>query len=110
MRAWLSTIALVVTLLSVAPTPATSALPASAPAPAPAAPAPQPKTATPAPAALVAELRPIIESARQRFEARDAAGVLANVSERYRSGGLTKASLREQLLSLFSLYDAMRVR
>jgi len=66
--------------------------------------------ATPASPALVAELRPIVERARQRFEARDAGGVLANVSEQYRSGGLTKAGLREQLHSMFALYDTMRVR
>jgi integrase len=76
---------------------------------APAAPAP-PLRATPAPPELVAELYPIIERARQRFEARDASGVLANVSEQYRSGGLTKAGLRDQLLSMFAIYDAMRVR
>src|SRR5262245_16246619 len=101
MRAWLRRIALVMVLLGVAPTPAPSAPPA---------PAPQPKIARPAPPALVAELRPIVESARQRFEARDAAGVLTNVSEQYRSSGLTKAGLREQLLSMFALYDTMRVR
>jgi hypothetical protein len=59
---------------------------------------------------LVSELRPIVEHARQRFEARDAAGVLAHVSEQYRSGGLTKADLRQQLLGMFSLYDVLRAR
>src|SRR4029453_8412438 len=63
-----------------------------------------------APPELVSELGSIVERARQRFEARDAAGVLANVSEQYRSGGLTKVGLREQLLSMFALYDTMRVR
>ena len=70
----------------------------------------QPKKATPAPPELVAELRPIVERARQRFEARDAGGVLANVSDQYRSAGMTKAGLREQLLAMFALYEAMRVR
>src|SRR5262245_27170473 len=118
MRVWPRRIALVMVLLVMAPT---SAPPAQAqapraratpapPAPAPTTPAPQPKIGTPAPPAVLAELRPIVESARQRFEARDAPGVLANVSERYRSGGLTKAGLREQLLSMFALYEAMRVR
>src|SRR5262245_33361223 len=116
MPAWPRTISLVTLLLGLVPTAAFSAPPARAPAtptptaPSVSAPAPQPKTATPAPPGLVAELRPIVETARQRFEARDAAGVLANVSERYRSGGLTKAGLREQLLSMFALYDTMRVR
>jgi hypothetical protein len=101
MRAWLRTIVLVMLLAVAAPAPAAQA---------PTAPAPQPKAATPASPALVAELRPIVERARQRFEARDAGGVLANVSDQYRSAGMTKAALREQLLSMFTLYDAMRVR
>jgi hypothetical protein len=106
MRVWRRAIVLVMLALAVAPMPAR---PAPA-APAPAAPPPQPKTVAPAPPGLVAELRPIVESARQRFEARDAGGVLANVSDQYRSAGMTKAGLREQLLSMFTLYDAMRVR
>ena len=76
----------------------------------PATPAPQPRVATPAPPEVITELRPIVERARQRVEARDAGGVLANVSEQYRSAGMTKAGLREQLLSMFALYDTMRVR
>src|SRR5262245_44789217 len=59
---------------------------------------------------LVGELSPVIERARQRFEARDADGVLAHVSEQYRSGGLTKADLRQQLLAMFELYETLRVR
>ena len=67
-----------------------------------------PLVARPAPPEVISELQPIIERARQRFEARDAAGVLAHVSEQYRSGGLTKADLRQQILAMFSLYDAIR--
>jgi hypothetical protein len=63
-----------------------------------------------APRELVSELRPVVEYARQRFEARDAAGVLAHVSEQYRSGGLTKADLRQQLLAMFSVYEVLRAR
>ncbi len=63
-----------------------------------------------APPELVGELYPVIERARQRFEARDAAGVLAHVSEQYRSGGLTKADLRQQILAMFSLYEVLRAR
>ena len=103
---WRRAIVLVMLALAVAPMPAR---PAPA-APAPTTPPPQPKTVVPAPPGLVAELRPIVESARQRFEARDAGGVLANVSDQYRSAGMTKAGLREQLFSMFALYDAMRVR
>jgi hypothetical protein len=96
MSAWLRTVTLAILTLGAVTTPAT--------------PAPQPKVATPAPPELITELRPIVERARQRFEARDAGGVLANVSEQYRSAGMTKAALREQLLSMFALYDTMRVR
>ena len=96
MRVWLRTIMLAILTFGAATTPA--------------APAPPPRVATPAPPELITELRPIVERARQRFEARDAGGVLANVSEQYRSAGMTKAALREQLLSMFALYDTMRVR
>jgi hypothetical protein len=73
-------------------------------------PAPGAPAARAAPPELVSELRPVVERARQRFEARDAAGVLAHVSEQYRSGGLTKADLRQQLLAMFSLYEVLRAR
>ena len=63
-----------------------------------------------APPELVGELRPVVDQARQRFEARDLAGVLAHVSEQYRSGGLTKADVRQQLLAMFSLYEVLRAR
>src|SRR5216684_7234946 len=43
--------------------------------------APGAPVAQAAPPELVSELGPVVEHARQRFEARDAAGVLAHVSE-----------------------------
>src|SRR2546425_4509919 len=73
-------------------------------------PAPGVPGARAAPPELVNELRPVVEHARQRFEARDATGVLAHVSEQYRSGGLTKADLRQQILAMFSLYEIPRAR
>jgi hypothetical protein len=78
----------------------------------PAAPAQQttPLVARPAPPELIGELLPIVERARRSFEARDVVGVLAHVSEQYRSGGVTKADLRQQILTMFSLYDAIRTR
>ena len=96
MSAWLRTLALAVLVLGAATRPAT--------------PAPSPKVVTPASPELIAELRPLVERARQRFEARDAGGVLASVSEQYRTAGMTKAGLREQILSMFTLYDTLRVR
>jgi hypothetical protein len=66
--------------------------------------------ATPAPAHVVLELRGAVERARQQFEARDQAGILAAVSEQYRSGGITKAGLRDQLQAVFALYPQVRAR
>src|SRR2546428_9549411 len=57
-------------------------------------PAPGAPGARAAPPELVKELRPVIEHARQRFEARDATGVLAHASEQYRRGGRATASPR----------------
>ncbi len=71
----------------------------------PATPAPGAPVAQAAQPELVSELGPVVERARQRFEARDAAGVPAHVSAQYRSGGLTKADLRQQLLAMFALYE-----
>jgi hypothetical protein len=72
--------------------------------------APAAVAATPAPAAVVSEMQRAIERARRQFEARDQAGVLAAVSEHYRSGGLTKPALREQLTAMFALYRQLRAR
>src|SRR5262249_23587795 len=54
-----------------------------APAPAPAAPS---TPGVPAPPQVVAELRATLGAAIQRFEARDLQGVLAHISEQYRTG------------------------
>lgn len=69
-----------------------------------------PATRFVAPAAVATEIRGAVEAARARFEARDAAGVLASVSENYRSAGMTKAVVREQLLAMFALYSEVRAR
>jgi hypothetical protein len=74
------------------------------------APAPPPVVSTPAPAPVVTELQGAVERARQQFEARDRAGILASVSEQYRSSGMTKAALREQLNAMFALYPELRAR
>jgi hypothetical protein len=67
-------------------------------------------SAAPAPPRVAAELGAALERARERFEARDLAGVLAGVSEQYRSAGLTKAAVREQLAAMFALYSQLRAR
>lgn len=61
-----------------------------------------------APAGVVREVEAGLAQAVQRFEARDAAGVLAQVSEQYRTGPLTKAAIREQLLATYGLYDSVK--
>jgi len=68
------------------------------------------RVALPADPAVTAEIARLVEAARQRFEARDTAGVLTYVSEQYRSAGLTKADVREQLLAMFNLYQGVRAR
>ena len=72
--------------------------------------APSEATRFVAPPAVAAEIRAGIKTARARFEARDAAAVLASVSEQFRSGGLTKPALRQQLLAMFGLYEQLRAR
>ena len=69
-----------------------------------------PRVATPAPPGTAEELSVVVEQARLRFVARDAAGVLAHLADNYRSGGLTKPDVRQQLLALYSLYEELRAR
>jgi hypothetical protein len=64
----------------------------------------------PATAETVARLRAAVGLAIRRFEEQDAPGVLAFVSEHYRTGPLTKPGLREQLSAVFALYDAVKAR
>src|SRR5262249_29901280 len=69
-----------------------------------------PRVATPAPPGTAEELGAVVEQVRRRFVAKDPAGVLAHVADNYRSGGLTKPEVRQQLLALYSLYEALRAR
>jgi hypothetical protein len=52
----------------------------------------------------------VLGRAVERFEARDLTGVLAHISEQYRTGPFTKPALRAQLGTMFRVYDAMRAR
>lgn len=99
-----------VALAQVAPPPAPPTSPPSAPAPAPSAPAPPTAPGVPAPAAVIEELRVALGRAIQRFEARDLNGVLAVISEQYRTGPFTKPTVRAQLAAMFQVYDAMRAK
>lgn len=69
-----------------------------------------PPAGTPAPDATVRELQQALADATLRFQAMDTAGVLTHVSAQYRNGPITKASIREQLLTMFALYDTVRAR
>ena len=69
-----------------------------------------PRVAAPAPPGTAEELSAVVEQARLRFVAKDAAGVLAHLADNYRSGGLTKPDVRQQLLALYSLYEQLRAR
>lgn len=69
-----------------------------------------PRVATPAPPGTAEELGALVEQARLRFVAKDAAGVLAHVADTYRSGGVTKSDVRQHLLTMYSMYDQLRAR
>jgi hypothetical protein len=64
----------------------------------------------PAPRAVMTEIRQALDAATLRFNARDAPGVLAFVSESYRTGPLTKAAVAEQLRTVFALHDEVTAR
>ena len=65
---------------------------------------------SPAPPQTVAEIRETVEAALARFHAMDQAGLLAMVSAQYRTDTLTKAGIAEQLRTIFTLHDQVRVR
>jgi hypothetical protein len=69
-----------------------------------------PRVATPAPPGTAEELGAVVEEARLRFVAKDAAGVLAHVADSYRSGGVTKSDVRQHLLTMYSMYEQLRAR
>lgn len=61
-----------------------------------------------APVEVVRELQAALDRAKVRFESRDAGGVLSHVSEQYRTGPMTKAEVRQQLLAIYEIYTAVR--
>jgi hypothetical protein len=72
--------------------------------------APSDLPGTPASPEVAEQVQQTLRHAVARFEARDARGVLAHVSDAYRTGPLTKALLRDQLVGIFSIYDAVSAR
>ena len=73
-------------------------------------PAADPRPGTPAPPAVVEEIRATLARAVERFEARDAEGVLAHVSEEYWTGPLGKRAVRAQLLTILQVHQQVRAR
>jgi hypothetical protein len=69
-----------------------------------------PPPGTTAPPALVNELRAALGLAIQRFEARDAQGVLRYISEKYRTGPFTKPRVQQELIAIYSVYDRVRAQ
>jgi hypothetical protein len=65
---------------------------------------------SPAPPHVVTEIRQALDAAIARFDAMDEAGVLAHVSEQYRTGTLTKAGIAEQLRAVFTIHDKVKAR
>jgi hypothetical protein len=72
--------------------------------------APEAPPGAPAPQQVVTEIQQSLDAAIRRFEAMDEAGVLAHVSEEYRTGPLTKAGIAEQLRAMFAIHDRVKVR
>jgi hypothetical protein len=72
--------------------------------------APEVPPGTPAPQQVVMEIQQSLDAAVRRFDAMDGAGVLAHVSEQYRTGPLTKAGLAEQLRAIFAIHDQVQAR
>ena len=64
----------------------------------------------PAPPEVVVEIRQSVDAAVSRFHAMDEAGLLAFVSPQYRTGTLTKAGIADQLRTVFTIHDRVRVR
>lgn len=71
---------------------------------------PAPPPGRPAPPGVVREIQNTLDDAIRRFEAMDASGVLAHVSDAYRTGPLTKPALAEQLRALFAVHDQVKAR
>ena len=74
----------------------------------PAAPAALP--GSPAPPRVVAEIQQAVDAAVRHLDAMDLGGVLALVSDQYRTGTLTKAGIGDQLRAVFAIHDQLRTR
>jgi hypothetical protein len=59
---------------------------------------------------VIADLQRTLAAGIGQFEAMSVEGVLYYVSDQYRSGGLTKPVLRQQLTAVFAAHDSVRAR
>ena len=65
---------------------------------------------TAAPPATIREIQSALSQAVEQFQARNAPGVLAHVSDQYRTGPFTKPVVGEQLRAIFGVYEEVRAR
>jgi hypothetical protein len=72
--------------------------------------APEARPGYAAPRHVVAEIQRALDDAIGRFDARDEAGLLAHVSDQYRTSDLTKAGIADQLRTVFAFHDQVRAR
>src|SRR5262249_40471286 len=70
----------------------------------------EPAPGVAAPSGGAREPHAALVAAVKRFEAKDTEGVLAYVSDRYRTGLFTKSVVRDHLIGLYSVYDMVRAR
>ena len=104
-QGWSATLALIAVMT-------TAASPSAQPR-APGARAPEVQTHDkfrPAPPEVVAELRQALDEAIRRFNAKETSGVLAYVSDHYRTGDITKAGIAEQLRAFFAVNEQVDAR
>jgi hypothetical protein len=72
--------------------------------------APPPPPGRPAPPAVRQEIQAVLDDAVRRFQAMDEPGVLAHISDQYRTGIFTKRVVREHLAAMFRLYETVQAR
>ncbi len=70
----------------------------------------EPPPGVAAPVELVRELNTRLALAVQRFEVKDVDGVLAYLSDQYRTGPFTKTVIRENLIGIYSVYEVVRAQ
>jgi hypothetical protein len=68
----------------------------------------EPPPGVPAPSETVGEIQRTVDDAIRRFNAMDSTGVLAHVSEQYRTTPFTKRVLADQLRAIFAVHDQVK--